>query len=808
MKKGLIFLLLVFCFQLSKAQFVYTGEIKDSLSKQPLAFVNVLASNSLRGTTSDIDGKFKLLSRSKLDSLRFSYLGYAPKTISAESLKKQKVIYLQQTNFQLKEVEVLAGENPAHRLIQLAVQNRDLNNPEKSTEFYYESYNKLIITGDLDSNILLNQDSIQKLDSNDQAAYKLFNKQHLFMMESVSERNHIPPDNSKELVLASRVSGLKNPMFSLIGTQLQSFSFYSNYINLFGNNYLSPISKGSINKYLFELTDTILQEQDSIFLIRFQPRKGKNFEALKGVLYLNTNGYAIQNIIAEPVEKEMIEVKIQQKYEQMDGNQWFPVQLNTNLIFHNIELNGYNAIGIGRSYLKNIQLESKLKKGKIGNTILSLDPEAGEKDESYWESYRLDSLDAKERETYRKIDSIGDAENFDEKMKLFRTFVTGSIPWGKIDLPIKHFMDYNDYEGFRLGVGAETNDKFIRNFRIGGYGAYGFKDRAFKYGGYAKWEPKSDRLFKMQLSYSNDVVESGGVDFVGVRTATFSNEGLKKLYINQMDGAEKYQFDLGFRALRDFRFTFIGNYQDRTINSNYKFVMDPKEVTPILIDNFTLVETAIDIRYSFKEKYMEMFGMKFPVETKYPVVHLRLTQGFDSFLEGEFEYQRIDAKIDQSILWKGLGLSSIRIAGGLIEGDVPLTAQYRTQGTYSDGLLLATEYSFETVRPNEFYSDRYANFFFRHNFKSLLYKGEKFRPELTLLASYGIGDLLQTKQQHRNVNYKTLEHGLIETGMQINKLLNFEFTAIGIAGYYRLGAYSSEKWEENAVVKLSAVFSF
>jgi hypothetical protein len=312
----------------------------------------------------------------------------------------------------------------------------------------------------------------------------------------------------------------------------------------------------------------------------------------------------------------------------------------------------------------------------------------------------------------------------------------------------------------------------------------------------------------MQLSYSNDVVESGGVNFVGARAATFSNEGLKKLYINQMDGVEKYQFDLGFRALRDFRFTFLGNYQDRSINSDYKFIMDPKEATPNLIDNFSLVETAIDIRYSFKEKYMEMFGMKFPVETKYPVVNLRLTQGFDSYLEGDFKYQRIDAKIDQSILWKGLGVSSIRLAGGFIQGEVPLTVQYRTQGTFSDGLLLATEYSFETVRPNEFYSDRYASFFLRHNFKNLLYKGEKFRPELVLLASYGIGDLVQTKEQHQNVNFRSMKYGLMETGMQINSLFNIGFTSFGIAGYYRLGAYSSTQWEDNTVIKLTTVFSF
>jgi hypothetical protein len=221
-----------------------------------------------------------------------------------------------------------------------------------------------------------------------------------------------------------------------------------------------------------------------------------------------------------------------------------------------------------------------------------------------------------------------------------------------------------------------------------------------------------------------------------------------------------------------------------------------------------LVEAGVDIRYSFKEKFAEMFGMKFPVSTKYPVVHLRFTQGFDNLLDGDFEYQRVDLKVDQSILWKGIGVSSFRIAGGFIAGEIPLTTQFRTQGTFSNGLLLATEYSFETVQPNEFYSDRYFNFFFRHNFKNLLYKGDKFRPELSLIASYAIGELKQTSGQHQNVAYQTLDKGLWETGLAVNNLLKLGFSSFGVSAFYRMGEYSFEKWEDNFVAKLSTTINF
>ena len=324
-----------------------------------------------------------------------------------------------------------------------------------------------------------------------------------------------------------------------------------------------------------------------------------------------------------------------------------------------------------------------------------------------------------------------------------------------------------------------------------------------------KWTPESNRGFNMKASYSNDVTESGGTTFANDRLQTFSNEGLKKLYISRMDGIEKYQLDLGFRALRDFQITLAGNLQNRSITSDYTFVDANAELGEAPIDDFTLLESAIDIRYSFREKYAEMFGMKFPVESKYPVIHLRLTQGLDDVLEADYEYQRIDLKIDQSILWKGLGVTSLRLAGGFIEGELPITAGYRTQGTFSEGFLVATEYSFETVRPNEFYSDRYASFFFRHTFKDLLFSTENFQPHLVLIFSYGLGDLVQTDvEQHRNFSFATMEGGLAEGGIAINNLLQLNFTSLGVSAFYRMGPYSFEDWEDNAVFKLSTTFAF
>lgn len=781
------------------------GKIVDAKTEKPLAFVNIIFNDGFVGVSSDIDGNFRIPESDTITSLTFSYIGYQRTTIAFQDVKANSLVKLKRSSVNINEVLILPGENPAHRIINLAIANRKINNPEKASEFYYESYNKLVFTADLDSNLLNNPDSIAKLDSNSREMYDFFEGQHLLMMESVSERNHIPPDFSKEVITASRVSGFKNPAFSLIGTQLQSFSLYSTYISLFGENYLSPISTGSTDKYLFILKDTLYSGSDTVFTIAFQPRKGKNFDGLKGVLAINTNGYAVQNFIAEQFEQHDFPVKIQQKYELVDGKQWFPVQLNTVLRFTTIELESAEVIGVGKSYIKNIELKSRIPKNKIGNTVLKMDEQAGKKEPAFWALYRVDSLDSKEEETYHFMDSIGDKIKLDQKMAIYQTLFKGSFPIGPIDIPLNRIIQYNGYEGFRLGLGIETNDKILPWFRVGGYGAYGFKDEAWKYGYHAKWTPENTREFELKASYENDVVETGGLDFFNNKPSVVSTENLQKLFINRMDGLERIQTEVSFRALRDFQFTLFGNTETRTFNTDYEFVSYQTGEAKVFDESINLTQTGANIRFAFREKYVEMFGVKTPVISKYPIVHFKYTQGLRGELDGDLEFVKIDLKVEQHFKIKNVGVTKLRVAAGVVDEPLPLSLLYRKSGTNNDRYRITSEYSFETAFPNEFFVERYVSIFFRHSFGSLLLKTENFKPELSIISSAAFGDL-GSINQHANQEFKTYEKGFFESGIQLDNLI--EGLGLGVGAFYRYGPYSLEDEEDNFVFKLSSQFSF
>ncbi|PJC62408.1 MAG: hypothetical protein CO022_04675, partial [Flavobacteriales bacterium CG_4_9_14_0_2_um_filter_32_27] len=468
-----------------------------------MAFVNILANNNA-GTTTDIDGIFRFNTPTPITSLKLSYVGYEVQEVDVQDLEKI-TIELISKSYQLQEVIVRAGENPAHRIIKKVVDNRNIHNPEKSLDFKYDSYSKLYVTGNPDSAIVNNKERFEKLDSNDKEMLNWLENHYIMMMESVTERSYKQPNKNFEKVIASRVSGLQNPTFALLGTQLQSFSFYNPYMNVLDKAYLNPISTNSINKYLFVIEDTTFSGKDTVFIISFTPLKNKNFDALKGLLYINTNGYALQNVIAEPYKQdEGVAIKIQQQYELLEGK-WFPKQLSSTINFNSLEANGFKLIGLSRTYIKNVELNPELKNKQFGYVDTEIDPNATRKDEVFWNKYREDTLSQKEKNTYHVIDSLGKAENLDKKLAGLEAFFTGKITWGKIDLDLNRFVSYNNYEGFRLGGGFHTNKRLLKWVSVGGYGAYSFKDKEEKYGGDITFfiQPQND--VELNFSYKKDV---------------------------------------------------------------------------------------------------------------------------------------------------------------------------------------------------------------------------------------------------------------------------------------------------------------
>ena len=321
MKIALFLITLLVSSCLVQAQQTY--QIQEFGSNEPIPFVKVIP-NVGSPFLSDLDGYIKL--ESSVTSVQLNYAHFED-TLIFLSETIGNVLYMKYGEQDVEEVVVVAGENPAHRIMQQVIDRRKDNHPLKNDAFTYKSYSKFKFDLNPDALAAIPDSTI---DSNLISMRKTFTKQHLFMMESTSKRTFIPPYRDKEEILAYKVSGISDPMFSTFAKSLQSFSFYENQFDLFGKLYVNPIARGGINRYLFILQDTTVVNSDTTYTIFYRPRLGKTFNGLTGHLYINTKGYAIEKVIAEPYQDSAgMKLRIVQEYAFVDGKKWFPTKLTT-----------------------------------------------------------------------------------------------------------------------------------------------------------------------------------------------------------------------------------------------------------------------------------------------------------------------------------------------------------------------------------------------------------------------------------------------------------------------------------------------
>ena len=818
-------ILSIFLFFFSISSFAQiSGTVKDANTGEALAFVNVVYGN-MQGTTTGIDGKF-LIKNNKVETLEISYLGYKSQIVDVNKQKDKLriIIKLVPTAYNIDEVVIFPGVNPAHRIIKKAVENKKQNRPESLDAFEYTTYNKLIFTfefGIIDGNDTINSlDTTKEIlslrDSTLLKAQEFKEKQHLFMMEAVSKRKFKNPDKSTEKVIASRVSGLKNPTFTLLATQMQSLTFYDDYIKIMDKNYLSPISKGSTSRYFFLIADTIYTSKDTVFVISFRPRKGKKFDGLKGIIHINTNGYAIQSVKATPYDEDAsVYVKIQQNYKKVDEKQWFPTQLNTDLKFKNINASidtlSFAIVGIGKTYIRDIELNPEVKNKEFNHIAFDIDDDAAKRDEEFWNYYRQDTLTKQELKTYAVIDSIGDSLHFDKKLETYSALFQGYFPVGYININLSKLLDYNEFEGFQAGLGLTTSRKVSKLFLLGGYLRYGFRDYFIKYGGNIDFHINKDNQIDLKLHYYNDVAESGGYNFYGKKYSIFnssSSEDFRKLLIKDMYRTEAANAELHFRAFRYLKAKVFAEYSLDEITNNYYFTFPISTTNNVELEGiktyFYHAKAGLKLKYAYKEKFAKSEYGLISLGTKYPIIYANITFGSSAF-NSDLVYTKYEAMITKSFTIRNFGITSLSVKAGYTADDIPYIYLYNGYGSYYP-FTIEAQNTFGTMRMNEFLSSKFAYLFFRHNFKSLLFKTKWFQPQLVVITNIGLGNL-EHKKSHNNIQFNTMEKAYYESGLLINNILKLQYTSLGVGVFYRYGPYALDKNIDNFAFKLSFAYS-
>ena len=820
-----LFLFLTFSLQ---AQFQINGIVTDASSNVPLAFATV--SSSLGANTiSDVDGKFTLLSNQLLSEISVSYIGYSPKKTSVIPEKKFYSITLEPKFDVLNEV-IVVHTNPALAVIRKVIALKNTNNPQKKLKsFRFKAYNKLIVTANPDSingridSVFIEKDNAKQLsniDSSDFKFKKIINKQHLFQTEKISQFQ-FNETGLKETVLATKMAGFKQPIYEILAFNLQSFSIYDNQYELFETNYNSPISRSGLSNYNYKILDTVTIQDRATLMVYFKNKKKKNASGLEGVLYIDQQNFAVAKAIMrikgvlditgthefKYLPEEKIWFPIAKKFKIVKGNNEDDIKILGGTIQFDADTKDFETRKkvasdyvylLSETYCSEFEINIPLK---IKKSFLAIDikDDAANKNEAFWNTYRKDSLDVRSQRTYAILDSISVKNRIESRLRFGRKIINGYIPLGPIDYDLRYLLSYNNYEGFRIGSGGITSEKFSRKYRFEGYTAYGTKDGNFKYNlGMASRLGKFSNTW-LGASYTDDVNEIAHTVYA-IDKRVFKLYDPRPINVSTFYNYKSWKGYIETKIFPKTESVWQLSHTEVIPKFDYAFNANDK-----LYSTFKMTTAMVSLQWNPFSAYMQTPVGRLEIEKRFPKFTFQVTQSLPKILENDFKFTKIDFRAVYEKKYSNGQKSEVLFEGGYAFGDVPLTHLYNTspnnltKDRIQQRITISGRNSFETMYFNEFFSNKFALLQLKHGSKRVtLFK--KVKPSLVFVTRMVWGNL-DHPEQHVGINYKTLNKGFFESGIELNQI----YKGFGLTGFYRYGPNQLPRVEDNIAVKLSFV---
>jgi hypothetical protein len=383
-----------------------------------------------------------------------------------------------------------------------------------------------------------------------------------------------------------------------------------------------------------------------------------------------------------------------------------------------------------------------------------------------------------------------------KRVDLLKEIGQGFLPSTFFKFDLRYLVKYNQYEGFRSGIGGITNDDFSKKFRINSYIVYGFVDQTIKYsvgGGYKIAEKTNTWL---NYSYTDDLTETGSTQFIlDKRFFQFFEPRLLNINLFHRHVSNKVTIE------HEITPKLLGEFQVSVNN------IEPKYNYAYNLDNVSYREFGTSIG-KFAIQWMPFTEIDSETNkiTKdgFPKFTLQFTKSFKDVFDANFNFSKTDLRIVHKLNYKKPeAFSLITFTSGYAHGDTPITDMYHAypnninKETIGQRFSVAGINSFETMYFNEFFSDRFSTLILKHYFEPFHF-GKKFNPQLVLINRFAIGDMNNT-ERHQGINFGTLEKGYTEAGFELNKLL-FGF---GLSTTYRYGAYHLPLEEDNIALKFT-----
>lgn len=710
-------LVLLLCSLATAAQTtVVSGRVTVEATGESLPFAHVHFKGTKVGTTTDLDGFYRIETYYASDSLMVSSVGFATAVLPVKRDQEQVINVAMREGLLELDVAVIKPseeENPAHPIMRNVLRNKAINDREKLEAYEYELYNKV----EFDLNNLTDEFKERRIfrnfdfvfDNIDSSEAKPFLP--VFMTESISDfyfRKN--PKTEKEIIHATKVSGVKNQSVSqFLGDMYQSVNIYDNNVIVFGKSFVSPLSNSGFGFYKYFLLDSALIQDKWCYLIKFQPRRKQELTFV-GEMWVNDTTYAVKQVdatIAGDANINFIQdLRVRQEFDEVENEVWMITRdelvVDFNLADKTMGFYGRKTTTYD-DFVINRPREDVFYRG-LSDVIVADD--ASDKDSTYWNERRHIELTANEQSVYAMVDSIQTIPQFRTIADIITLFVSGYKVLGPVEIgPYYTLYSFNPVEGNRFRLGGRTSNDFSTKVMLEGYVAYGLRDQRFKYGGGAWVMLNKNPRMLLYVNAKKDVEQLGQADGA-FREDNVLSSVFRRNPANKLTDVTQYQAMFEREWFYGLSNRLIFTHRQLSPLGALRYERFNDADVKISVPSITTSEVTLYTRFAYKEKFLSGEFERVSLGTRYPTLEVALSRGLPNVLGSDYAYTKAVVRVRDKVRFGPFGYARVMVEAGEIYGNLPYPLLQLHQGNET---FFYDESAFNTMNFFEFVSDRWAS---------------------------------------------------------------------------------------------------
>ena len=687
------YLLLLFFFSI-----ISTAQIKGTVSDEkgnPLPFVTILQQDTYNGTTTNEQGYFEFNLKGKENAtVIFQYLGFKTQKIKIDKLPYTLDIKMIEESFSLNEVVINKKINPALAIIKNAIASRK-QNTEKTNRFNADFYSRGIFKLKNAPKQILGQkigDLNGALDSTGTGIISL--------SETFSKISFEKPNNLKEIVTASKVSGRDNG-YSYNTARSSFYDFYDNTVE-FGIKMISPIATNAFNYYNYKLEGTFFDENNTMINKIRVIAKRDSEPVFEGYIYIVEDSWAIYavdlNIKGYRMKEEFVD--------QMTIKQNFSYNRNNKIWAKNTQSLDIEAGAFGIGFTgkfnyvySNYEFIKAFIPKTFSSEITRIEIDSNKKDSLFWNSNRPIPLTVEENTDYSRKDSIYKVRNsekyldsIDKKGNRFKILklvmgYTFKDSQEKYSLSYEGLLNlgsfsFNTVQGYNFDSGF----KYINRKNLEKKGAYTSISTKFNYGiaedrlratGQFLHRFNNQNYATLYISGGSTVKQFNATNPISEIVNTVSSLAFKnnfmKLYNLEAAGIG-YSQDVANGVNINGKL----EYQQRkplSNNTDYSFFskddlytsnnpLAPNDFITPAFDTHHLTKATINAKINFGNTYSSRPDGKFNIPNeKYPTLYVAYEKAFASN-EKKYEFDHFNTRVTYDLKLSNKGVLGINMKAG------------------------------------------------------------------------------------------------------------------------------------------------